>query len=304
MGLVAFILMVVCLIVSYRLISIRKKILSIEQQLNNQTFDFPQLITIDLNDAAINSLVQSINKKILADSNNKTALLQAEQELKETISNVSHDLRTPLTAIIGYTQLLEKSNLTAEQFEYVHTIIDKNLYLKKLIHSFFELSYYESKNADVSLDEINASAVLLEVILNETAAFEEKGIRLELDIPENIYLIADEKLFTRIIQNLLTNVLIHGQHLLKIQISQDEETMLTIGNKFDSRVVLEPTKLFDRFYVGKNERNSNGNGLGLAIVKLLTEKNNGTADARVTNDFFEIRLHFPHKFNSEKEATQ
>ncbi|EOH94214.1 sensor histidine kinase [Enterococcus pallens] len=293
MNLLVIILLILCLVLSFLLLSLRKNIRHIDQQLQQLEPETNQLITVDLNDSSINSLVQTINQKIMEQKNNQLALLHSEQELKETIANVSHDLRTPLTAIIGYTQLLEKGDPSSQQLAYIHTILEKNLYLKDLIHSFFELSYYESQNLAIATKQIDISALLIDEILKEAEAFETRGIQLELAIPEGIYLTTDEKMFTRILQNLLANVLAHGEKQLSIQLIQDNVTKLIVGNSYDPSIQLDPTRLFDRFYVSDTARGNKGNGLGLAIVKLLTEKLDGTVEANVTEDYFVIHLRFP-----------
>lgn len=292
MHLLVILLLILCLSLSFLLLSLRKNIRRIDEQLQQQEPETNQLITIELTDPAVNHLVQTINQRLLEQKNNQLALMQGEQELKETIANVSHDLRTPLTAIIGYTQLLEKGDLSDEQLTYIQTILEKNFYLKDLIHSFFELSYYESQNLAITTSPIDISALLIEEILKEADAFEAQGIHLELDIPEGIYLATDEKMFTRIVQNLLTNVLTHGEKQLTIHLTQNNLTEITVGNSYDPTIQIDTARLFDRFYVADTARTNKGNGLGLAIVQLLTEKLGGTVEARVDEEYFEVCLRF------------
>lgn len=292
MNLLVILLLIICLGLSFLLLSLRKNVRCIDQQLQQLEPETNQLITVDLNDSSINSLVQTINQKIMEQKNNQLALLHSEQDLKETIANVSHDLRTPLTAIIGYTQLLEKGDLSDEQLTYIQTILEKNFYLKELIHSFFELSYYESQNLATETTQVDISALLIEEILKEADNFEARGIQLELDLPEGIYLATDEKMFTRILQNLLANVLTHGENQLSIRLSQNNLTEITFSNSYDPSIQLDPTKVFDRFYVADTARTNKGNGLGLAIVKLLTEKLGGTVEAQVFEGSFEVCLRF------------
>lgn len=251
-----------------------------------------QLIELNLVDSSLNSLAESINNQLLNQKSIRIASVRRESELKDTISNISHDLRTPLTAIVGYLQLLEREDLSEKQQEYIQIILEKALVMRDLTHSFFELSYYESKEVKIDLEKINLSHLLIDEILRETASFEKKSIVPEIDIQEDCWVYADKKILTRIIQNILANILQHGEDIAQFVLFKNEKTVIKISNHYDPSLEIDSSRLFDRFYTSDGSRSGKGNGLGLSIVKLLAEKLNTTVSATAEEGLFTIQVEF------------
>lgn len=280
------------IILSLYVFLLKRDIKKMNDQLQTIESERNQLIELNLVDSSLNSLAESINKQLLKQKSIRIASVRRESELKETISNISHDLRTPLTAIVGYLQLLEREDLSKKQQEYTQIILEKALVMRDLTHSFFELSYYESKEVKIDLEQINLSHLLIDEILRETASFEKKSIVPDIDIQEDCWVYADKKILTRIIQNILANILQHGEDTAHFVLFKNEKTVLKISNHYDPSLEIDSSRLFDRFYTSDGSRSGKGNGLGLSIVKLLAEKLNTTVSATAEEGCFTIQVEF------------
>lgn len=280
------------IILSLYLFLLKRDIKKMNDQFQTIESERNQLIELNLVDSSLNSLAESINNQLLNQKSIRIASVRRESELKETISNISHDLRTPLTAIVGYLQLLEREDLSEKQQEYIQIILEKALVMRDLTHSFFELSYYESKEVESDLEQINLSHLLIDEILRETASFEKKSIVPEIDIQEDCWVYADKKFLTRIIQNILANILQHGEDTAQFTLFKNEKTILKISNHYDPSLEIDSSRLFDRFYTSDGSRSGKGNGLGLSIVKLLAEKLNTTVSATAEEGLFTIQVEF------------
>ena len=132
----------------------------------------------------------------------KLSIIRQEHYLKETISNISHDLRTPLTSLIGYLQLLQKTNLTVEQTEYLNISISRGKYLQTLINDFYDITVLENKNSIPNLTKINLNTIITEIVLSFTEQFEQKKITPTINfLNTSTYVLADETMLKRIITN-------------------------------------------------------------------------------------------------------
>ncbi|OTO14661.1 sensor histidine kinase, partial [Enterococcus sp. 3H8_DIV0648] len=229
---IVIILIIIIVSLVFSIFLLKRDIKKIDLQLRDMDLDRNQLTGLSLADTTVNSLAETINRTILNQKEERIAEIKKERELKETISNISHDLRTPLTAIIGYLQLLEREALSKDQREFVRVSLEKSMTMKNLTQSFFELSYYESQNIELDLRKINLSNLVIEGILQETSNFEKYTITPKFDIQEDCWVYKDERLLVRLLQNLISNVLQHGKESVHFVLSQKEETILTITNKY------------------------------------------------------------------------
>lgn len=219
--------------------------------------------------------------------------MNREQELKETISNISHDLRTPLTAIIGYLQLLEREELSKDQAKSIKILLEKSLTMKNLTQAFFELSYFDSQLTDTELVRINLSNLLIDELLKESVNFDFSTIEPQLKIQEDCFVLTDKKLLTRVLQNLIVNVLQHGQEKVIVELTQKEKTVLKISNKYKAGTKIDTQRIFQRYYVADNNETNRSNGLGLAIVELLCHRLGIIIEAVVDPEYFTICLEVP-----------
>lgn len=286
-------LVIIILILAFLIFLLRLEILKINDRLKRLDFESNQLLEINLFDRSVNTLTETLNEQIIEQRAYRIAVMNREQELKETISNISHDLRTPLTAIIGYLQLLEREELSKNQAESIKILLEKSLTMKNLTQAFFELSYFDSQLTETELVRINLSNLLIDELLKESVNFDSSTIEPQLKIQEDCFVLTDKKLLTRVLQNLIVNVLQHGQEKVIVELTQKEKTVLKISNKYKAGTKIDTQRIFQRYYVADNNETNRSNGLGLAIVELLCHRLGIIIKAVVDPEYFTICLEVP-----------
>ena len=216
---------------------------------------------------------------------------ESERSKDEMITNISHDLRTPLTAIIGYLGLVEMNADalgTAERAKYIHTAYDRSNQMKVLVEDLFEFSKTQAHDAILHVTTISLSDLFAQLLASYEIEAQTKKIALtQITKPELIVLEADSDKLARVLMNLITNALKYGEGATFIKLTaQVRETDVEIrvindGVKIPSDAI---TDIFDRFYRVESSRNSKtgGTGLGLAIVKGIVAQHHGSV--RVTSD--------------------
>ena len=217
----------------------------------------------------------------------------AAMYLKESIANISHDLRTPLTVILGHLQLLKKENLSAGQTQRIETIYNKAERMKALIQTFYDVSVIDAKEVTPVREDFNLTNLLINLITENAPALEAKGISPVIGLPDHsVYLHSDYGMVERIFQNLIINAIRYSSGSIKIDLKQGKEksAIFIIENPIDSKVEIDPNRLFERFYTGDKSRHNSGTGVGLAVVKLLTDKLGGNVFAKIENDTLTISL--------------
>lgn len=286
-------LVIIILILAFLIFLLRREILKINDRLKRLDFESNQLLEVNLFDRSVNTLTETLNEQIIEQRAYRIAVMNREQELKETISNISHDLRTPLTAIIGYLQLLEREELSKDQAESIKILLEKSLTMKNLTQAFFELSYFDSQLTETELVRINLSNLLIDELLKESVNFDSSTIEPQLKIQEDCFVLTDKKLLTRVLQNLIVNVLQHGQEKVIVELTQKEKTVLKISNKYKAGTKIDTQRIFQRYYVADNNETNRNNGLGLAIVELLCHRLGIKIEAVVDPEYFTICLEVP-----------
>jgi signal transduction histidine kinase len=188
---------------------------------------------------------------------------RAEVNLKRAITNISHDLRTPLTAAIGYLQMLD------ERERYVPIIKERLTALSALLDSFFEFARAVEGNTPLSPQRLNLCAVLRDVLSAFYMDF--KDFTMETDIPETpLFVICDENALRRVLQNLFRNAAVHGKGFLRVTA---RENTVTVANGTDFEVDAE--RIFERFYTSDPARTGQSTGLGLAIAREIVTRMGG-----------------------------
>lgn len=222
-----------------------------------------------------------------------------EEEVKsqrmktELITNVSHDLKTPLTAIITYVNLLKDENLTDEQRrEYVDTLERKSMRLKVLIEDLFEVSKATSRNITLNLMDVDVANLIKQVQLEMEEQLTEAGLSVRLHIPEEKAVVKlDSQKTYRIYENLIGNICKYALHDTRvyIDVTQDEDTVsVVMKNISATELLINPMELTERFVRGDSSRNTEGSGLGLAIAKSFVELQNGKMNLELDGDLFKV----------------
>ncbi|APH17674.1 sensor histidine kinase [Clostridium botulinum] len=272
----------------------KREIKNITIQLNEYN-NLKSLKKIDatLFDKEIENLAYSINKHIDINIQSQIKQKRLEEEIRKNIANISHDLRTPLTSIIGYIQMIKKGNLSKEkQMEYIDIAERRAKDLQNLLSDFFEISIIELPDYYIELQNININNILCEVIASFYSSFVDKNITPKIDLPkENIMVIGNEGAIKRVLQNLIVNMIKHSKRDVYISLKKEnDKAVLATINKCNNITEVDIELIFNRFYKKDNARtNKNGStGLGLFISKSLMEKMNGEIYAEVHENLLHI----------------
>lgn len=223
--------------------------------------------------------------------------IKSERLKTELITNVSHDIKTPLTSIINYVDLLKKEELNNEKAkEYVEILDNKSQRLKKLIEDLVEASKASSGNVKLNIEKININ----ELIKQSTGEFEDKFKNKNLDIitsipKEILYINADNRYMYRIIENLFSNISKYALDNSRVYIDVKKEfdkVKIDVKNISKEKLNISADELMQRFVRGDKSRNTEGSGLGISISKSLTEIQNGIFDLQIDGDLFKVHLEF------------
>lgn len=271
---------------------IQKQLRSINIQLDKRLRENTrQPLTIDLFSKTINKLAININLCLKLEEKQRLEGIREQKQFKELISNISHDLRTPLTAIKGYQQLLEKETLSNTQLEKLHTAQKYTDELGDLIEHFFEYSYLITARVEPSLEKINLTNLTIDCVLSYIGIFEEKNISVNIEETPPIYVLGDKKMLTRVIENLLNNCAKHSLGDIDVKIESKSKARITFINPVNPNININVDKLFHRFYTGDSTRNKS-TGLGLSIVEFLVEQMNGDVGAYLDTKSNKIAIFF------------
>ncbi|MBP3887732.1 MAG: HAMP domain-containing histidine kinase [Cellulosilyticum sp.] len=240
-------------------------------------------------------LAIKINETLREKKRLQSEYIKMDRQLREAVANISHDLRTPLTSIMGYVQLLEQEHLIEDKRnQYLKIIKGRAENLKSLIESFYELSKLESEDYTICCEEIHLERIFCELVANFYQDFVDKNLEIQMNIEENLPSIwADEKATTRILLNLIQNALRYAKKNIEVNISQEEERVkIQIANEAGELKAEDVPHLFDRFFMVNRVRNGEGTGVGLAVVKKLVAMINGKVDARLVENQLIIGIYF------------
>ena len=285
--LIAIIIFLITIIIGYK-----REFRRINKQIIENLDEYANIKTKSV-DKDIENLVESINlifdsrQKIVAEKNKN------EEKIRQSISNMSHDLRTPLTSIIGYLQMIksEKSS-EADKNEYMDIVEKRTKSLQQLISSFYDLSRMEGNEYNFNYKKVNLSSILCENIAVFYNDFRNNNIEPIIEIDENIKdIISDDGAINRIFSNLITNMIKHGESFVKITLRQENDVIITeFTNKATGLTAENVDKLFDRFYTVDNSRSDRNTGLGLYITKILVEKLGYNIIAQLDNEILKIKI--------------
>lgn len=236
----------------------------------------------------INFMAKSLKEKIEKDK-------KRENLKNELITNVSHDLRTPLTSLIGYLTLIDdKKTIEENKNQYIKTALKKSERLKFLLEDLFEYSKLESKEITIDKEEVNVVEIINQCIGEHEVEAKNKKMKFIKDyICNELFLNIDANKIARAFENIIINAIKYGDEASEIIIQtfeSGENIKFVFKNKVKNSKVSNINRIFDRFYRGDESRNSkiSGSGLGLAIVKSIIELHNGDVKAEFNNDTIKI----------------
>ena len=231
--------------------------------------------------------------------------VKSERTKTELITNVSHDLKTPLTAIITYVNLLKQENITEEERNsYIQILDQKSMRLKELIEDLFEVSKAANGTVVLHPEEVDVVSLLKQVRFELSDKIEASGIQFHFDLPnERLAASLDGQKTCRIFENLLVNITKYGMKGTRAYIKAEKDgeyVQVTLRNISAEELKISPEELTERFVRGDASRNTEGSGLGLAIARSFTEVQGGTMKIEVEGDLFRVILRWKLKDGSEE----
>lgn len=242
------------------------------------------------------TLAGNINDIAIGLDESVAAKVKAERLKTELITNVSHDLKTPITSIISYTELLSKiEDLPEEAKDYVAVIAKKSDRLKRLTQDLFDISKVQSGNDDVVLEKLDVALLINQALGEHDNEIQSSGLPFCVDAPKELFISADGRKMSRVLSNLINNILKYAMKNTRVFITASEKNgMIEMEFKNISAYPLNfnVEEITQRFVRGDESRTAEGNGLGLAIAKSYTEICNGTFDIVVDGDMFKAILKF------------
>ena len=287
-----------CILFFY-IIILRKQIKNMNEvlvkRIERQT---QQVMSLELVDKQLNALAENINVSLKAEESLRLKIIRDEEDFKQLIANISHDLRTPLTAIKGYLQMLDKSQLDDKQQEKLDKARKHVQSLGELIEHFFEYAYLVDSKPPIHLEKINLTNITIEEVAVSIPVLDEKNIEIFIE-EQPVFVQGDKEMVKRIIQNLLRNCMVHAIEYIDISYTFGDEVVMHVKNPVQKDHAIDVMRLFERFYVGDGSRQTTG--LGLAIVKLFAEQMGGRVCASIEDRILDIQVFFPEHNDSVNE---
>lgn len=258
-------------------------------------------ITNAVNLGNMRELTRLLNEQIQEQRKAQKEYLRKEQMIADTYTNLSHDIRTPLTSLDGYVQLLESADQEADRKRYLQIVQERIESLKEMLEELFTYTKLQNETYEISLSQVDLTRILKETLFSYYDDWKNRGIEPQIDITEApLYVQGNAQALGRVIRNIIKNGLDHGDRNLKITLSKREHIAeLTVQNSCAHAGDIDVERIFDRFYKADEARSKTSTGLGLSIAKGYVQKMGGEITAEVCADRFLVRIRIPIQF-SEK----
>ena len=279
------------LVLRIQLLLLQKSLDDITDQLGDRlSSDTNNPIFLPTRDAHARKLAAALNVQLKELRRQRQRYENGDRELKEAVTNVSHDLRTPLTAICGYLELLDKEDKTPRQARYLALIAGRAEAMRQLTEELLRYSLASGMEGGLDLEPVDLNGAVEEAVAALYGAFIEAGIVPRVSLPpERVARSLDRAALSRVLGNLLANALKYSAGDLDVVLSPDGA--ITLSNAAPALDEVQVGRLFDRFYTVETGRGSTG--LGLSIARSLTERMGGTISARYGAGRLWMEVRFP-----------
>ena len=273
------------------------KLILIRKEINNITCSLAKILNTDTNklltcitsNKLLKNLVRVLNKRLKELRKLEIEYKQGNQSLKSAITNISHDLRTPLTAIRGYVELMEDENPNQQQQDYLRIIDAKVQDLGELTEQLFDFSKNLDLQQEIRVMPVCLNDVLIESIVSFYSLFKKCQMTPQLDLcEEKVVRLLNENILKRIFENIISNAVKYGQSDLKVRMTADG--VIEFSNDTDELDFTRLGKLFDRYYTVQDAKRSSG--VGLSIARQLVDLSGGTIDASYQASVLKIMIRF------------
>ena len=291
---VIVLLALLCLILAVDLFSLERGMRRAEKQIRAQMEGRSTVrVTVPCPNVAAEGLFQTINELMEQRQTEGAGYRRKEQDLRRQIADVSHDLRTPLTSILGYLQLVEEDSLTPEQRrEYLAVIRSRAATLQTLITSFYDLSRIEGGQWQLEREPVDLARELADQLAAAYEQLEQAGLQVSVKIADGLPPVwGDRNGVVRVLSNLLTNAYRHGTGTLEARLYREgDHVVFAFSNDAPGMTDEDVERVFERFYTVDRMRTGQNTGLGMAIVKALAERMWGQVSARLEDGRFTAQV--------------
>lgn len=264
----------------------------------NETFSFAlkgdtnAKVSLSSNDKTLKNFANALNARLTELRQKELTFINGDREIKGAIANVSHDLRTPLTAICGYLDLIKDEKDPEKIRRYLDIVRDRALALRQLTEELFSYTVACDIGGRSDVRTLSLGAVLEETLLGFYEALNERGITPDLSFCDGVFeCIADKNALVRIFENIIGNAVKHSEG--DFAVSLNEDGSVEFSNRAPTLDSVSVGRLFDRFFTVESGRTSTG--LGLSIAKNLTQSLGGDISARLENGVLTVRVAIPCK---------
>lgn len=285
------ILILICILISYK-----RQVKDICRQLRFlQECDSNMLITTEMKKGHIEELAELLNTLLKERKKERADYQKKEQMIADIYTNLSHDIRTPLTSLDGYFQLLEETQEENNRKRYIQIIQERIESLKEMLEELFTYTKLQNGTYELKLEPQNVGQILKETVFSYYDDWAEQGISPQFEITEEpVWIRGNKQALRRTIQNIIKNGLDHGNKEIRIQLSRNEKQMeLVFQNKIEPGEQIDISRVFERFYKADKARSKSSTGLGLSTAKGFVEKMHGEIAAEIKEDWFCIKISFP-----------
>lgn len=285
------ILILICILISYK-----RQVKDICRQLRFlQECDSNMLITTEMKKGHIEALAELLNTLLKERKKERADYQKKERMIADIYTNLSHDIRTPLTSLDGYFQLLEETQEENDRKRYIQIIQERIESLKEMLEELFTYTKLQNGTYELKLEPQNVGQILKETVFSYYDDWAEQGISPQFEITEEpVWIRGNKQALRRTIQNIIRNGLDHGNKEIRIQLSRNEKQMeLVFQNKIEPGEQIDISRVFERFYKADKARSKSSTGLGLSIAKGFVQKMHGEIAAEIKEDWFCIKISFP-----------
>ena len=281
------------------IVAMKLQMRSLRRELHrNLDPSYDRQLSVSLFDPSLNSLASEINRSLDHQRRLKRDAVRAENNLKQSVSDIAHDLRTPMTVINGNLQLLsQEEHLSQQGKEYLATCREKADKLKNMADAFFELSVLESDGTAAEIRQVNLTKVLMQFLADSEAAIRLHGLEPHIVFPEKtVFIRADEQMLTRMLGNVLNNIIKYARDSFRLEVAESaEQCTVLFSNPVCAGEMPDTELMFERSYRADASRSGGSAGLGLFIVRLLAEKQGAQVCASAEENVLTVKMTFPTK---------
>ncbi len=273
----------------------RRQVKSICRQLqfinNHQT---NMKLTADGSYFGLETLADEMNALLLETEEKRRAVQAQETVIRETITNLSHDIRTPLTSLDGYVQLLEESDSKDEQARYIGIIRKRIEALRGILDELFLYAKLQDNAYLPTMERVELNRIVYDTVFSFYEDCKARGLEPQVSVCEaRVYTCGNETMIGRMLQNIIKNSLEHGKKDVRIQLASEEKKIIfSCANKVEHAEQIDIDRVFERFYKADSARANSSTGLGLSIAHSLAEKMGAVMRASLEEDRFMITVVF------------